>query len=233
MAARSDAATDRVSFTASAPPDTAAGFTATFWAYIAASTGTNQTFFRLHAASGATTRLTFATDSAGTTPNLFTPGNTGGVSSGTAMGLGSWCRVACSCTGTSGIAYAAAGATGSTTSGSGTVSGGATATGITVFGRSSSDSAEWFNGRMAFLRLWSGVLTQAEIEKEWMSPVPVRATNFYDQWPLLGGTPGVGGSIDLSSINGHSLVVGSTALSPEDDAPIINNGEFFDFLLAA
>lgn len=235
MAARSDAATDRVSYTASAPPDTATAFTAAFWAYLSTDQSANETLFRLHASSGSTTRLTVATNSGGTTPNLFTPGNTGGVSCGTALGTGAWCRIACTCSGTSGTAYGASGAAGATTSGTGTVSGGSTPDGITLYGRSASDSTEWFSGRIAFFRIWAAVLTQAEIEKEWMSPVHVRTTNLWSDWPLLGGTPGVGGAIDLSDIsgNGRNLVAGSTALSPEDDAPILDNGAFFGHLMAA
>lgn len=215
MAVRFDAATDRVSYTASNPPDPATAFTVTMWVYLSVDRNDFSTLGRWHASSGGSTRLTLATGSSGETPCIFSPGNTSGVVAAETLTVGQWSRVAVTASGTSGTIYLADTNTGPTTSSTGTVSGGSAPDGLTLGGRAPSDSSEWFNGRLAYVRLWSAVLSQAEIEAEWASTTPVRTANLWAHWPLATHT-------DLTdhSGNGRNLVAGSTATTTEDGPPL-------------
>lgn len=213
MAVRFDAATDRLSYSGSNPPDPTSGFTLTCWAYVAVDTDTNATIARIHAAAGASSTVVFATGADGLGgPNYFTGG--GSVSATTNMAVGAWRKVAVACTGTTGRVYAAIPG-GSTEAVSGTVSGTATPTGITVGGRSAGDGSEWFNGRVAYVRVWSSELSQGQIEAEWASTTPVVTANLWADWPLSVHT-------DLTdhSGNGRDLVAGSTATTTESGPPI-------------
>lgn len=210
MSTRFDAATDRVSHTASSPPSPATACTITAWAYVAVDRDDFSTFARLH--SGATTVLTWATSSDGTSgPNYFTGGGT--VTNATGFAVGAWRKIAITCSGTTANSYIAT-PTGTTEVDSGTVSASAP-TGITLGGRSPTDATEWFNGRLAYVRVWSAVLAQTEIETEWASTTPVRTSGLWADWPLTDST-------DLTdhSGNGHNLTAGSTAVSTEADPPL-------------
>lgn len=214
MSLRSDAASDRVSYTASPPPDPATAFTATFWARLRVDRDDFSTMMRLHASSGSTTRVTLATNSSGTVPAVFSPGNTSGIIGSDALVVDQWRMIAVTVSGTGatgGRVYTRTigGTTNVTT---GQVSGGSAPDGITLFGRSISDASEWFNGGLAHVRIWSAVLTQSEIEAEWDSTTPVRAANLWSAWSL---------ATDLTdaSGNGRTLSAGTTALTVEDDPP--------------
>lgn len=221
-AARFNAANDRISYLgAGAPPDTATGFSFTCWAYLSSDLNTNSTLLRLHAASGGSTRLTFATAGDGTTPALFSIGNGGGVVSPLAMVVGQWRALGFSCTGTSGTIRAAGvdGGLLSVSSATGTVSGGSTATGFTLGGRSSSDATEIFDGRIAYPRLWSSTMTQAEMIAEWASTSAVRASGLWGAYEL----PNLA---DLSG-NGRNLTAGASSADAEPGPPIdARNGQF-------
>jgi len=227
VASRSDVATDRISWTGgAAPPDTATGMALTCWAKLSVDRNDFSTFFRLHAASGGTTRLTFATGSSGETPGLFTPGNTSGVIAPSALVVDGWRPMGVSCTGTTGTIYIASADLGTVQSASGTVSGGATATAFTFFGRSSSDATEWFNGCLAYARLWGATMTQDEMIAEWASGTPVKATSLWGAWMVPGQS-------DLTDVSGNArhLTAGSTALSTEQGPPIdVRRGAFMAFL---
>lgn len=212
MAVRFDAATDRISLAATIP-DPSAGFTLLGWAYVSVDRDDFSTMARVHASSGASTTVTFATGSEGLGgPGYFTGG--GSVTNATGFTVGAWRKVAISCTGTTGRCYVATDG-GSTEADSGTVGGAASPTGITLGGRSPVDGAEWFNGRLAYWRLYSAELTQAEIETEWASATPVRTSNLWADWPLEVHT-------DLTdhSGNGRNLSAGSTATTTEDGPPV-------------
>lgn len=208
MATRFDADTDRISYAGSVP-DPASGFTLTAWAFLSVDRNDNSTFARLFAGS---TTATLATDTNGTDgPAYFTAG--GSLVATTDFVVGEWRKVAYSCTGTAGKVYAATPA-GATEVVSGTVVGAASPTGITLGGRSPSDATEWFNGRLAYVRVWSAVLSQAQIEAEWVSATPVVTTNLFADWPLADAS-------DLTDHFGdHDLVAGSTAVTTEDGPPV-------------
>lgn len=211
MSVRLDAASDRMSFSGTMFA-VGSGFTATAWVYVVTDTNDFATFARLHASSGGSTIVTWATSGDGLGgPNYFTSG--GSVSNGTNMAVGAWRKVAVSCSGTTGKSYVAT-VGGATEVDSGTVAVG-TPSGITVGGRAPSDATEWLNGRIAHLRIWTAELSQAEIEAEWASATPVRTSGLWADWPLTGA-----GDLNDASGNGRHLSAGSTAVTTEDGPPI-------------
>lgn len=214
MSTRFDAASDRISFSGSMFA-VGSGFTITAWAYVSVNTGTFATFGRLHASSGSSTVATWAAGSDGLSgPSYFTGGGT--VSNSTGMAVGAWRKIAISCSGTTGKSYVNT-VGGITEVDSGTVGVG-TPDGITLGGRAPADSSEPFNGRLAYVRIWTAELTQSEIEAEWASTTPVRSSGLWASWPLTDST-------DLTdhSGNGRNLTAGSTAVSTEADPPLSSN----------
>lgn len=215
MAVRFDAASDRCTWTGTAPTPSS-GLTITYWAYLSVDRNDFSTMIRLHSSSGATTNLNVATDASGELPCIFTAG---GSSSGPqSLPIGSWARVAVTVTGTTSTVFVALGAAGSTQSQAGTVGSNAAVSpdsGYTVGGRSPGDSSEWYNGRLSYLRIWSTVLTQSEIETEWASPTPVRTSLLFADYPLLSAS-------DLTDHSGNSrhLSAGTTAVTTEGDPPV-------------
>lgn len=194
-------------------PDPATAITVTAWAYVVNNTANPATFFRLWNAAVSTT-ITCAINSAGVVnPGYYTAGGQAFIS--TSLSLGTWYRIAVTCAGTSGKFYLAAGTAGATSVGTGTVAGAATPTGITVGGRAPSDASEWFDGRMANIKVWSTELSQSQIEVEWSFPTPVVASGSWAVWPLTGAA-------DLAdhSGNGRDLVAGASAVTTEDGPPI-------------
>jgi hypothetical protein len=213
VSVRFDAATDKLTYAGSNPPDPASGFTVACWAWVSVDTNANATIVRLHAAGGASTAANGATSTDGLGgPNYFTAGGT--VTATTGMAVAAWRTVAWTCTGTTGKVYVAIPGN-ATEVVSGTVGGAATPTGITVGGRSATDDTEEFNGRLAYVRVWSSVLTQGQIEAEWASTTPVVTSGLWASWPLLTHT-------DLTdhSGNGRDLVAGGTATTTEADPPL-------------
>lgn len=215
MSVRFDAATDRISIT-TALPNPADGITLTAWAYVSVNTGTNATLARLWTDAGATTSVTFATDSDGLSgPGYFTGG--GSVVATTNFVVGSWRKVAFTRSSTTGHVYVAT-VGGVTEHVSGTVGGAANPAGLTLGGRSPVDGSEFFNGRLAYVRVWSGQLDQTQVEAEWASTSPVVASGIWADWPLTVAT-------DLTdhSGNGRDLIAGSTSVTTEDDPPLTAN----------
>lgn len=215
MSQRSDQASDRVSYTASAPPSPATAFTVTFWARLRVDRDDFSTMIRLHSSSGGSTTVNIATGSSGTTPVVVSPGNTGGIVGTDALAVDVWRMLAVTVAGTGasdGKIYTKA-IGGSTNVVTGQVSGGATPDGMTLFGRSAGDAGEWFNGGLAYVRVWSAVLSQAEVEAEWASATIVRTAGVWANWPMLTNISDVSG-------NGCHLTAGTTALSTEDDPPL-------------
>lgn len=215
MSQRADAASDRCSYTASAPPSPATAFTVTMWARLRVDRDDFSTMMRLHSSSGGSTTVNITTGSSGTTPIVVSPGNTGGIVGSDALAVDTWRMIAVTCAGTgatdSKIYTKTIG--GSTNVATGEVSGGAAPDGLTLFGRSAGDSTEWFNGGLAYVRVWSAVLSQADIEAEWASATVVRTSGLWANWPLATNLNDISG-------NGRNLTAGSTALSTEDDPPL-------------
>lgn len=211
MSTRFDAAGDRISF-AGTMFAVGSGFTITAWAYVSVDTDTFATIGRLHASSGATTVVTWATGGDGLSgPNYFTGGGT--VTNATNLAVGAWRKIALTCSGTTGRSYIAT-VGGATEVDSGTVSVG-TPDALTLAGRAQADSSEPFNGRLAYVRVWTTELNQTQIEAEWASTTPVVTSGLWADWPLTDST-------DLTdhSGNGRNLSAGTTAVSTEDNPPL-------------
>lgn len=214
-AVRYDAASDRVTWTGTAPTPSS-GLTITYWAYVAVDRNDFSTMIRLHTSSGASTVINVATDSTGVLPCVFTGG---GSSTGPQnLPVADWARIAVTVTGSTSRVYVALGAAGATQLQDGTVgasAGNSPTSGYTLGGRSIDDPDEWYNGRLAHVRVWSAVLTQAEIESEWASATPVRTANLFADYPLADVT-------DLADHSGNArhLTAGSTAVTTEDGPPV-------------
>jgi hypothetical protein len=212
VAVRFDAASDRISV-AGTLPDPSAGFTLMGWTYVEVSTGTNATYARVHAASGASTTATVATDGgppAG--PAYFTAG--GSIVSSTQAPVGAWRHVAITCLATDGVLYVAAPG-GATDSDTGTVGGAASPTGLTLGGRSPTVPDEFLNGRLAYWRLWSTQLTQVQVEAERVATTPVVTANLWADWPLA-----TADDLTDHSGNGRHMVAGTTPVTTADGPPL-------------
>jgi hypothetical protein len=194
-AVRFDAAADRLSYSAVAPPAT---FTITAWIYISVNRVDFSTVARLWTSGGATV-ATWATGSNGAAgPNYNS--TSGSVASAGNLTAGQWQKVAISRTGSTGRILGAPGGGGTTEVVSGTVAT-STPAGITIGGRGPSDATEWWNGRISQFRVWDSVLTQAQIEAEWNSPTPVITSGLWANWPLSTAT-------DLTdTVNARTLTV--------------------------
>lgn len=207
------AASDQVSYSAEEPPET---FTYTAWIYISQSTGGYSSFMRLRSSTEGTV-ASFSTLSSGLGGVAYYS-TSGSVENAyaTPMFAGTWYRVAFTRTGTTGQVYLAEDADGPIDLLAGGVSALAPA-GITLGGRGPSDNGEQYNGRLAHVRAWASVLTQAEIEDEWSSPTPVRAAGLWVDWPLATAE-------DLTdhSGNGRHLTAGTTPVTTEEGPPIVS-----------
>lgn len=205
------AVTQRVSYTGgTAPPDTATGMAFTCWVRLRVDRNDFSAIFRMWSAVLGT-RVNFATGAGGETPGLFSSGNTGGVISPLPLVVDVWRAIGCSISGTTGVIRAAPDTLTPVSSASGTVSGGATAAGFTLGGRDTSDTAEWFNGAIAYPRLFPTVMSEAEMLAEWASLTPVRS-DAWAGWALP--------SLVDQTGQGRNLTAGSVPLGSEDGPPI-------------
>lgn len=208
MAVRFDAASERISRTGAMP----ANFTITAWVYLSVDRNDYSCWCRVWTEAVATVG-TWSTDSDGTSgPNWYTA--SGSISQTTGFVAGEWRRLAITRTSTgSAVAYAAT-PDGPVEVDAGTVST-ATPAGITLGGRDPFDTAEWWNGRVAHVRVWDGILSQAQIEAEWASPTPVITSGLWADWPLE-----TADDLTDHSGNGRHLSAGSTTASTEDGPPL-------------
>ncbi len=224
MAARADAASDRVSLAAG--PSITGGLSVCMWVKLAVDRNDFSTFCRIHAGSGGNTAITIGTKSDGVTPFVFSPGNASGVA-GSALALDTWTFVGYTVDpGASNATAFYRGTTpGSLVKTTGTVPISQTPTGLTFFGRSASDADEWANLSQAYARIWGGVvMSDAEMEAESASATAVRTSGLFDHWAFAGAA--------LTGVNGNTLSAGSTALTSDTD-PVLGgsgNARSADFL---
>jgi hypothetical protein len=208
VAARSDAATDRVTLS-SAPP--MATITIAGWARIeAASAGSFNPIARFHVNSGDTSSWIVGFKGAnGRTPSVYSPSNATGISAAE-QALSTYVYVAATLSGTA--AQLLYGNTpGSLTKVTGTVAAGGTPDRITFFGRSAADGSEWLNGILAHWRIWTAVLSDSEIAAESQSADPVRTSGLWSDWDFAAA------ALTDGSGNGRNLTAGSTALTAATD----------------
>ena len=205
MAAQFDVANDRVSL--GSAPNPTAGMTWCAWVRIDVDRNAFTTFMRLHANTGGSTTLTVAAGSDGATPRVFSPGNTSGAISSTAMAVGSWYFVAYTISAANAVTLYLMPEGGSMLTVTATVPPGTTPTGLTLAGRSPGDSDEWLAGSMAYVRLWSGVLLNStQLTAEADSETPVATSGLWAHWPLTA-------NLSDASGNGRNLTPGATAVT--------------------
>jgi hypothetical protein len=210
VAARSDAATDRVSL-ASAPA-VASGLSMIVWCKIVVDLNAFSTICRFHQSSGANTAITLGMKANGTQPALFSPGNTGGIV-GADLVVGTYTCVGFAVN-ASGVGALYVGTTpGTLTKTTGTVPISQTPDGLTFFGRSASDATEWGNLSLAYARAWAGQLSDAEMAAESLSSATVKTSGNFDHWAFAAAA--------LTGVNGHTLSAGTTALSSDTD-PVLS-----------
>jgi hypothetical protein len=207
VAARSDAATDRVTV-ASAPAMTA--ITIGGWARIeAASASSFNPIARFHTLSGdATSWIVGFKGTNGRTPSVYSPGNTTGISAAE-QSLSTYVYVAATLSGTA--AQLLYGNTpGSLTKVTGTVAASGTPDRIALFGRSAADGSEWLDGILAYMRVWTAVLSDSEIAAESASATPVRTANAWSNWAFAAAAL-------TDTVASRDLTAGSTALASATD----------------
>jgi hypothetical protein len=210
-AVRFDASTDGLSYAATGPDPAATGYTVTFWAYMSVQQTADSAMFRYggNNTSGTST-ANIEASSGGVVPKVFTTGGT--YASNLTMSVRAWYRIAYTITtGGTGTFYTAA-ATGSVDVASGAAA--TTQRDLHTVGLSGDGSGEFWNGRIARVRVWSAALTQAQVVAEWASTTPVVTSGLWADWPLASAS-------DLTdhSGNGRHLTAGSTAVTTEAGPP--------------
>lgn len=209
MAARSDAATDHV--TIAAAPDITA-FTICAWVKLAsAAAGSFNPMMRVDAGGGTGLIVGFKGTN-GRTPSIYSGATPGGVL-GTEVALGTYVFVAAVRSGTTATLYQGT-TPGSLTKVSGTVNSNGTPDGLGIFGRAAGDNSEWLDGTMAYFRIWTAVLSDAEIAVESQSTTPARTAGLWSDWPFAAA------ALTDSSGNGRTLTAGTTALAADTDPPL-------------
>ncbi|UKD55170.1 LamG domain-containing protein [Amycolatopsis sp. FU40] len=211
MAARSDAATDRVSLS-SAPSPTA--WTIGGWAQIvsAAASSFNPSI-RLHSGSGGNTAWILGfKGSNGRNVAVYSASNPSGLI-GAEIALNTWVYIAATLGAAGACSFYYGTTPGSLTKITGTVASGVTPDGLTFFGRSPSDGSEWLNGALAYWRIWTAVLTDAEIAAESQSATPVR-TGAWASWDFAAA------ALTDGSGNSRTLAAGTTPLAADTDPPL-------------
>ena len=161
-----------------------------------------------------------ATDVGGSVPTVYTS-NSSDIASGEAYSPGTWYRVAVlldpSGGGFGGRLMVGEGA-GGTLSVVDVASGApATAATDTLYLGGSSFAGEWLDGSLAGVKMYSTLLSEAEIEAEWASWDAVRTADLVRHYRLQ--TPE---STDHSG-NGYALTTGSTSPSYDSDDPPIGS----------
>lgn len=207
MAARSDAATDRVS-RSTAP--SLASFTICAWAKVVNSAAPLfHPITRFSDAGDSSSWIVGFKGTNGRTPSCYSPGNATGIS-GAEVALGTWVFVAATLSGTAAAIHTGT-SPGSLTKVTGTVAAANTPTQFGVFGRSAADGSEWLDGSLAGLRMWTAVLSDAEIVSESQSIAAVRTSGLWGSWPFASA------ALTDASGNSRNLTAGSTALSSDTD----------------
>ena len=208
MGIRHDAATDRLSRTASAPglPVTVLG-----WSCLRVDRNDFSSVFRAHSGGGGTTCYNIATGSSGETLCIFTPA--GGTVIGTApFVVNTWLPWAATISAVSGTLYLANASTGVLSSATAAITAGVPDA-YTIGGRSPGDPNEWWNGSHGFLRLLTGVLTPGALVDELFNRRS-RHPNIWADYDFIDGS-----LLDISG-NSRHLTAGSTATAADEDPPI-------------
>lgn len=203
MAGKATAATDRVSI-ASAPATGPITFGA--WIKLTNTTNTTNTIMRFDASGG--TALILALRSQ--VPGMYSAASTTGVT-GTTVSTGTWTYVACTRDAANAGQLFMGTTPGSLTKTTATVNSSGTPSSFNVFGRSTSDATDWFIGSLAYVRLWTSVLSDTAIATESQNAAAVTTANLWGSWPLAAA------SLSDTSGNSRNLTAGSTSLTSDTD----------------
>jgi hypothetical protein len=214
VSALADAATDRLTI-ASAPATGPITFMA--WVKLANTANTTNTIMRFDAGGG--TALINALRSQ--VPGMYSSSSTTGVV-GTSISTGTWVCVACTRDAANAGQLFQGSTPGSLTKTTATVNSTGTPSSFNLFGRSSSDATDWFSGSMAYVRLWTAVLSDAEIATESQTLTSAgtpaaRTSGLWGSWPFAAAA-----LTDVSG-NGRNWTAGSTALTADTD-PVLSTG---------
>lgn len=214
MAVRFDADGEDYTRTANLPSQTV--FTWCFWVVLDVDRNTWSTALSQHIDTSNYTHI--QTDEDGVTLTLFDSASTQIAIQ--ALTVGTWYFVAVSRNGTganTNIYRAAAGAASLSAQTGQTLNSNFTPTVLQV--GESAFGSEWLNGRIAAVKIWSGVaLTQAEIEAEWRQQCPVRFANLNSFYPFLAGGAVAAAQADYSGIGGN--LSGGTNSATADGPPV-------------
>jgi len=206
MAVRFDASTDRYETTTGLPAATV--YTALCWFYVSVDRNAYSLIWELQYAGRSNVNAVYIT---GSKAVEFWDINAPRMSHQGAVGV--WQRVALA-VGTGGNATSYYGtATGPLAVATTAVMTSPTAGDKLMIGNDQGGN-QWLNGREAAYKMWNATLTQAEIEREFQSYLPVRTAN------LLRWHPWVKAETTDYSGNGNNLTAGSTATTTEDGPPI-------------
>lgn len=213
MAVRIDASGDYLRRTTSLPSDT--NFTITGWCYIVSHRTSEYRYFvgienaassssawKLMGWNGGDNDLSIACDPIETQRFANSPG------------AGVWWFFAISCNESNTLTGYWRPADGSATHVSPTLATSPQTEAVLHLGADSWD--EWCDVRLANVKVWDAVLTQAEIEAEQFTYRPRRLENLHAWWPLL---PGATERLRDYSGNGKDLTAGGT-LTDEDGPPL-------------
>lgn len=176
MAIRFDASAESAGRTANLPTNT--GFTMMCWAMIATDRNASSVFMHYGAtAVGAASSKTLETNSDGTTL-LAWDGSTSVT--GTNLNVGQWYHLAMTYDNANLRAYV----NGVLDIANADVGNGPT--GCVRFGNDETGNNEWLNGLIHGIKIWSAVLTQAEIQQEMQQIAPVRLATLNSWYPCEG-----------------------------------------------
>lgn len=203
MAGLADAATDRLTI-ASAPATGPITFGA--WIKLTNTTNATNTIMRFDAGGG--TALILALRSQ--IPGMYSSSSTTGVT-GSSISTGTWTYVACTRDAANAGQLFQGTTPGSLTKTTATVNSSGTPSSFNLFGRSTSDATDWFVGSLAYVRLWTAVLSDTAIATESQNTAAVTTANLWGSWPFAAA------SLSDTSGNARNWTAGSTALSSDTD----------------
>ena len=186
------------------------GITMACWARITTDRNDYSAIFTIETGAGHSTEYNeLITESDGTTLSVYdhVTGNIGTVG---VMTVGTWYKVAIVFKAGSYDAYIGTEGVTALTKTSNTMAN-ITTNDYTGVGASQFSSTEWFNGRLANLRVWNAELTQAQLESEFQSTIPIITSNLLGHWfppTMTSGSP-------LAAATGVDLIDGNGGGTPD------------------
>lgn len=167
--------------------------------------------------------LYLETNADGTTIGLWSlSSDTGGGwidITGPNMTVGTWYYLAFTVSGASEVLYWATAGAAALTSASGTAGAATWFTPTMLRMGDSTFSAEWLNGCVSNLKIWTAVLTLAEIEQERQVMRPVRTADLHSWNPMFNGD-----SVRLEDWSGNGRALTNVGFPADEDGPPVPYG---------